>query len=140
MQKPLKILWNKPNFTHSFTMLTRIIGFIIIITTVFVLLIFITPDFTDQIWNKEFNANIRNIKNKSLQFTSGSDSASSLFDKIKNSSKSYFDNTKKSIQEMQNTVDTKVTQVNEAATAVEKAYTWVLDAADKIQKLTGTGK
>lgn len=140
MQKPSKISWNKPNFKLSFSMLTRIIGLIIIITTLYILFIFITPDFTDTYWNKNFNANIRNIKNNSLQFASGSDSASSLFDKIKNTSKFFLDNMKKSIKDTQDSVDNKVKQVNEATTAVENAYTWVIDAANKIQNLTGTGK
>jgi len=140
MQKLSKILWNKSIPTLSFSMFTRLIGFVIIIATLYMMLIFIAPNFTDTYWNKSINTNIRNIKNKSLQFASGSDSASSLYDKIKNTSKFYLDDARNTIQWIQTTVDNKVIQVNDASIAVEKAYTGVVDAANKIQKLTGTGQ
>ena len=121
-------------------MFSRLIGFIVVLTFSYLLIVFALPTVADQYWDPVLNAKIRNIKNKSLQFASGSDSASSLVDKIKNTATPYIDDTKKAVEEINSSVTNKVNQVQEASNAVQSAYSGVLDATHKIQNLTGSGK
>ena len=76
----------------------------------------------------------------SLQFASGSDSASSLVNKIKNTATPYIKDARDSVENLNTTVTNKVNQVQEAGRAVQSAYSGVVDATTKIQNLTGTGK
>ena len=121
-------------------MFSRLFGSLIIAWVLYIMLVFVAPNITDQYWNKDINTKIREYKDKSLQFASGSDSPESLFDKIKETTTSYIEETKKNIQNLETSVDAKVIQVHEASIAVENAYTGVIDATHKIQNLTGTGK
>ncbi|NRH21489.1 hypothetical protein HOO68_05620 [Candidatus Gracilibacteria bacterium] len=121
-------------------MLTRIVGFIVILVTLYLMLVFVAPNFADQYGDKDINAKIRNIKNQSLDFASGSDSPVSLFEKIKGSTTLYIEDTKNTVKGIEATVNTKVIQAQEAKVAVENAYSGVVDATQKIKALTGTGK
>ncbi|MBC7504015.1 hypothetical protein H7169_03510 [Candidatus Gracilibacteria bacterium] len=121
-------------------MFSQLIGLIAVIILSYVFMIFVAPNIADQYGNGELNAKIRNIKDESLNFASGSDSLESLFEKIKNTTTPYIENTKTSYDTLNSTVDTKVEQVKDTAKAVENAYTGIIDATQKIQNLTGTGK
>ena len=120
-------------------MFSRLIGLIAVIGFSYLLLVFALPSIADQYWDKDINAKIRNIKDASLQFASGSDSAESLLGKIKNTATPYIEDTQKTVQDLNSTITSKVNQVQEAATAVQSAYSGVIDAKNKIQGLTGTG-
>ena len=121
-------------------MFSRLLGSIFIVWILYILLIFVAPNLADQYWNKDINTKIREFKNQSLQLASGSDSATSLFDKLKASTTTFIQDTKKDIEWLETSVDAKVKQVHEASIAVENAYSGVVDATVKIQNLTGTGK
>lgn len=121
-------------------MFSRLFGFVIIVVVLYLMLIFVAPGVADQYWDKELNAKIREYKDKSLQFASGSDSPSSLFEKIKGTTNTYIDTTKTEINKLENTLNTKVNQAKEAGNAIENAYSGVMDAKNKIQNLTGSGK
>jgi hypothetical protein len=121
-------------------MFSRLFGFLIIIGLSYLMLIFIIPTTADQYWNKELNTKIREYKNISLQFASGSDTPISLFDKLKGGTQVFIQDTKNNIQGLETSVDSKVKQVHEASIAVENAYSGVIDATQKIQNLTGTGR
>ncbi len=121
-------------------MLSRLLGLIAVIGFSYLFIVFAVPDIADKYWNETLNAKIRNIKDESLSFASGSDSLGSLFQKIKNTAIPYIEDTKKGYDTLQNTVDTKVEQVKDTAKAVENAYSGIIDATQKIQNLTGTGK
>ncbi len=121
-------------------MFSRLIWFIVLTAFSYILCVFAIPSIADQYGDPIINAKIRNIKNLSLQFASGWDSAGSLIDKIKNTATPYIDDTKKAVEDINSTVNNKVNQVGEAANAVQSAYSGVIDAKNKIEKLTGSGK
>lgn len=121
-------------------MLIRLVSFIIILVTLYLMLVFVAPNIADQYGNKDFNTKIRNIKNESLEFASGSDSPVSLFEKMKNSVTPVIEDTKNTVKDIETTVNTKVIQAQEAKVAVENAYSGFVDATQKIKALTGTGK
>lgn len=121
-------------------MFVRLLGVVIIVCTSYILCVFALPEIADRYGDKDLNAQIRTYKNKTLQFASGSDTPASLFDKITGISVQYVDETKQHIQKLGTTVDKKVMQVHEASLAVENAYSGIVDATQKIQNLTGTGK
>ncbi len=120
-------------------MFSRIFWSIFIICILYILFIFIAPDISDIYWNKEINTKIRDIKNKSLQLSSEWDSTLSIFEKIKWTTNTYFNESKNTIKNIETTVNTKVDQVKDVSVAVENAYSGVVDLAQKIQILTGTG-
>lgn len=121
-------------------MLSRLFGLIAFIGFSYIFTVFAIPSIADEYWNKDLNAKIRNIKDKSLNFASGSDSLGSLFEKIKSTATPYIEDTQSSYDALHNTVDTKLEQVKDTARAVETAYSGIIDATQKIQNLTGTGK
>ena len=121
-------------------MFSRLFWFTIIVVVLYIMLVFVAPAVADQYWDKTFNAKIREYKNKSLQFASGSDSPASLFEKIKGTTNTYIDITKSEVNKLEQTLTTKVNQAKEAGVAIENAYSGVIDAKNKIQTLTGTGK
>ncbi len=121
-------------------MFSRLFAGLFVLWMLYILWIFALPNIADQYWNKEINAKIRNIKDASLQFASGSDTPISLFEKIKWTATSYFDESKNTVKNIETTVNTKVSQAKDATVAVENAYSGVIDAANKIKILTGTGK
>lgn len=121
-------------------MFTKLFGSIFILSIIYVLFIFVAPATADTYWNKNFNAKIREFKNQTLQFASGSDTPTSLFEKIKGTSTTFIKDTKDNIQGLETSVDVKVKQVHEASVAIENAYSGVMDATQKIQNITGTGK
>jgi methyl-accepting chemotaxis protein len=121
-------------------MFSRLFWLIAVLAFSYLLIVFALPTIADQYWDPILNAKIRNIKDASLQFASGSDSASSLVDKIKNTATPYIDDTKKAVEDINTTVTNKVNQVQEASIAVQSAYSGVIDAKNKIGNLTGTGR
>ena len=121
-------------------MVSRLFGSILFLVVLYVMAVFVLPDIADTYWDKGLNAKIREYKDRSLQFASGSDSATSLFGKITESTSTYIESTKKSVQTLEATVNTKVNQVQEASSALENAYSGIMDATHKIQNLTGSGQ
>ncbi|MBC7498734.1 hypothetical protein H7170_03770 [Candidatus Gracilibacteria bacterium] len=121
-------------------MFSRLIGFIAVVAFSYLLGVFALPSISDQYGDPILNAKIRNIKNVSLQFASGGDSAGSIVDKIKNTATPYIDDTKKAVEDINSTINNKVNQVQEAANAVQNAYSGVIDAKNKIENFTGSGK
>ncbi len=121
-------------------MLSRLFAGIFIVWMLYILLIFLLPNIADQYWSKEINTKIRDFKNQSLQYASWSDTPQSLFQKIKWTTSSYFDESKNTVKTIETTVNTKVNQAKDATAAVENAYSGVVDAANKIKILTGSGK
>lgn len=120
-------------------MFTRIFWLVFIVSILYILFIFVAPDISDTYWNKEINTKIRNIKDKSLQIWSGWDSPVSIFEKLKWTTNTYFNESKNTIKTIETTVNTKVDQAKDVSVAVENAYSGVVDVAQKIQILTGTG-
>ena len=125
---------------NSKFMFSRLIWLIAVIGFSYLLLVFALPSIADQYWDKDINAKIRNIKDASLQFASGSDSPQSLYNKIQSTAIPYVQNAKDTIDTINVTTTNKINQVKDAASAVESAYSGVVDAKNKIQGLTGTGK
>ncbi len=121
-------------------MFSRLFGSILIAGILYGMLVFVAPDLADQYGNRDINAKIREYKDKSLHFASGSSASGTLFDNIKWTATSYLDETKKNIEWFQITVNTKVSQVQEVWLAIESAYSGVMDAKRKIQNLSGSGK
>ena len=121
-------------------MFSRLLAGIFVVWMSYLLLVFIAPNIADQYWNKEINTKIREFKNQSLQFASGSDTPISLFEKIQWTTTSYIEESKNTAKTLETTINTKVNQAKDATVAVENAYSGVMDAANKIKILTGSGK
>ncbi len=121
-------------------MFSRLVGLIAVIGFSYLLLVFALPSVADQYWDKSINTRIRNIKDASLQFASGSDSAESLLGKIQNSATPYIEDTQKTVRDINVRITDKINQVQDVANSVETAYSGVIYATQKIQNLTGTGK
>lgn len=121
-------------------MFSQLLGFVFLFGFSYLLIVFVAPSIADEYWDPILNAKIRNIKDQSLQFASGSDSASSLVDKIKSTTTPYIEDTRQAVQDINVTITNKVNQVQDVANAVQSAYSGVIDATQKIQNITGTGK
>jgi hypothetical protein len=121
-------------------MFARLISLIGIFVIVYVMLVFLSPNIADQYWDKDINAKIREFKDQTLHFASGSEDPKSLFEKVKSNTDTYIKETKEQAKELETTVNTKIEQAKEASNAVQNAYSGVIDAKQKIQILTGTGK
>lgn len=142
-------------------MLNKLIAFILLLGWVYVLSVFAIPEIADKYGNSSFNAKIRDIKDKSLHFASGSDSASSIADKILDVSKwiadeaqkkiasgselsdtlidtsrSLIDESKQTIENTQKVVTEKTEQAKKAAESAQKAYDAVDQAKQDIKNLT----
>jgi hypothetical protein len=63
-------------------MFSKLIAFILLLAGVYIIAVFAIPVTADQYGNPEFNAKIRNIKDMSLNYASGSESPTSLMNKI----------------------------------------------------------
>ncbi len=120
-------------------MLSRIFWFAIIICVLYMMAVFVIPEFTDKYGDKDFNTKIRNYKDASLKFASGWESPVSLFEKLKTTTTEYTDATKTQIKSAETIINTKINQTKEATQAIENAYSGIVDAKNKIQVLTGTG-
>ncbi len=116
-------------------MFSRLIGLILFLIFSYILLVFVLPDIADQYWDKDINTKIRNIKNTSLQFASGSHSTGSLFTTIHSTVMPLVDETQKTVQQINTTITTKVQQVQETSNAIQSAYSGVIDAKNKIESL-----
>ena len=121
-------------------MLSRLFALVCIIVLLYIMWVFLLPNIADQYGDKSLNAKIRDFKNQSLQFASWSDTPQSLFEKVKSNTDTYIKETKEQAKELETTVNTKIEQAKEASNAVQNAYSGVIDAKQKIQVLTGTGK
>ncbi len=127
----------------------------------YVLSIFFFPDIADQYWNKDINTKVRNIKDMSLQFASGSDSATSIADKIRDTSrwiaettkekfasgsditntlmdtgKVFIDETKQTLEHSEQVITEKTEQAKKAAESVQKAYEATQQAKKDLNNLT----
>lgn len=142
-------------------MFTKLFAFIIILVLVYILSIFIIPELADQYGNKNLNVNIRNIKDKSLNFASGSDSVSSIADKLLNVSHWIVESTKEKLasgseiknvvidsgkifiqewkQTLENTekiISEKTEQAKQTVDSITNAYEAIDQAKKNIQNFT----
>lgn len=136
-------------------MFSKFIAFIFLLAGIYLLSIFVMPELSDQYGSKDINTRIRDIKDKSLNFASGSDSAKSIAEKILDASKgattelksiiasgsevkdSILDTSKQFIEEGKQTIETteqiiteKTEQAKKAAESAQSAY----DAVEKAKK------
>lgn len=119
-------------------MIVRLIALGLIMSISYILWVFFAPEFTDTYGNISLNAKIREIKNLSLEFASGSEDPASLIDTITSSSQVYIDETKRTYENIENTVSGKLLEVKAATDSVEQAYKAVKEAKDDINKVIGT--
>ncbi len=117
-------------------MLAKLIAFFLLIGWSYVLSVFVVPDMADQYGNTELNAKIRIIKDQSLNYASGSESPTSLAEKVLNTSKNLVDETKQTVENTQKVVTEKTEQAKKAAESVEKAYNALEEAKTDIKNLT----
>lgn len=116
-------------------MLARIIGLIFFLGGIYILLIFLSPEIADQYGNKEINTKIRNIKNYSLDMSSGSTDPKSLIDNLTNAGKNVMSDAEKVTKDITHTVDIKVKQVQQATDAVGDAVGSVKTATHAIKNV-----
>lgn len=142
-------------------MFSKIFAIIILIVIVYWVSIFVFPELSDTYWHKNLNTKIRDIKNKSLQFASGSDSAWSLMDKVIDlslwatsdlggiiaswsqmkdtlidTSKQFVEEWKQTIENTEQVITEKTEQAKKAAESAKKAYEAVDQAKKDFQNFT----
>lgn len=119
-------------------MIWKLISLTLLGAILYILSVFFYPQFADQYWDPEINAKIREYKNLSLEFASGWENPISIIDKLKNNSEDYIYETKRTYENIQNTISGKVQDVKTAADSVEKAYQAVNAAKQNIEKVVNT--
>ena len=117
-------------------MLSRFIGFILLIGSVYLVCIFLIPEIADKYGNSDINAKIRSFKDNSLLMASGSTSASSIVDRLKTEAQKTLQEGTKTIEQIQTTVEQKTKQVQDTADSVKTAIDAVEKAKDDISTLT----
>jgi methyl-accepting chemotaxis protein len=117
-------------------MFSKLIAFILLLAGLYIVAVFAIPREADQYGNPDLNAKIRNIKDMSLNYASGSDSPASLADKLMMTSKDLVDETNKTAEHIQSTLSEKAEQAKRAADSAQKAYDAVEQAKKDIQNLT----
>ncbi len=122
-------------------MLTKLFAFFTIIGILYTGAIFVIPEITDTYGMKSWNNTVRwfksNLDADRAHFSSGS----TLMDSLTDIAKPYIDESKSVTRQVQETVNTKATQVKQAADSVGKAYEAVEWAKKDVQKVIefGTG-
>jgi flagellar hook-basal body complex protein FliE len=119
-------------------MFARLILLGFITSIIYILWVFSFPDFIDTYGNTSLNAKIREYKQLSLDFASGSENPTSLVEKLTNTSQKYINETKETYSTLENTVSGKIQDVKVAADSVEKAYTAINEAKDNINNVIST--
>lgn len=117
-------------------MFSKLIAFILLLAGLYIVAVFALPREADQYGNPELNAKIRNIKDMSLNYASGSDSPASLADKLMTTGKEIMDETRDTANQIQSTVTEKTEQAKAAAASAQKAYDAVEQAKKDLQNLT----
>lgn len=124
-------------------MFSRLLAFIILVISGYVLLVFFLPEIADHYGNKEFNSKIRTIKEQSLTIWSWNETPDSLWkdfsskaEGIRDSGQQFIDDSRKTATQIQSTIEEKNTQAQQAAESVEKAYDAVNTAKTDIERLT----
>ncbi len=117
-------------------MFSKLIAFILLLAGLYIVAVFALPREADQYGNPELNAKIRNIKDMSLNYASGSDSPASLADKLMTTGKGIMDETRDTANQIQSTVTEKTEQAKAAAASAQKAYDAVEQAKKDFQNLT----
>ncbi len=82
-------------------MFSKLIAFILLLVGLYIVAVFAIPAAADQYGNPLFNAKIRTIKDMSLSYASGSESPTSLADKILNTGKNIVDETTQTVDAIQ---------------------------------------
>lgn len=142
-------------------MFSKFIAFIFLVIWVYIISIFFAPEFADQYWNQSLNTAIRSLKDQSLQFATGSESPSSIADKIINvtqwiatdakqkiasgseltntvidSGKILIDEGKQTLEHSEKVLTEKAEQARKAAESAQKAYEATQQAKQDFQNLT----
>lgn len=124
-------------------MFSRLLAFIVLVISGYVLLVFFLPEIADRYGNKEFNSKIRTIKEQSLTIWSWNETPDSLWkdfsskaEEIRDSGQQFIDDSRKTATQIQSTIEEKSTQAQQAAESVEKAYDAVNTAKTDIERLT----
>lgn len=117
-------------------MLAKLLSLILIPIVSYVLAVFVVPETADKYGNIELNTKIRTIKHKSLQYASGSESPSSLADKVIGTGKSILDEAKQTVNQTQEVITEKTEQTKRAAESAQKAYDALEQAKTDFQTLT----
>lgn len=123
-------------------MFSRLLAFIILVISGYVLLVFFLPEIADHYGNKEFNSKIRTIKEQSLTIWSWNETPDSLWkdfsskaEEIRDSGQQFIDDSRKTATQIQSTIEEKNTQAQQAAESVEKAYDAVNTVKTDIERL-----
>jgi hypothetical protein len=117
-------------------MFSKLIAFIILVASVYIIAVFVVPREADQYGNPDLNKKIRTIKEKSLSYTSGSESPASLAEKLMMTGKDLVDESRETIEHTEKVLTEKAEQAKAAATSAQKAYDAVEQAKKDFQNLT----
>ena len=122
-------------------MLTKLFALFTIVGIVYTGVVFVFPETADTYGMKSWNDAIRWFKSKIDTDNAHFSSGSTLIDNITDIAKPYIDESKSVTKQLQETMTTKVEQVQKAADSVEKVYEAVEWARKDVQKVTefGTG-
>ncbi len=114
-------------------MLTRLVALIIIFVFIYLLGVFLLPTLADKYGNASYNKKIREFK-KEMEKDPGS--SESIYENIRNTTKTYVDESKSTADQIQKTVRQKTQEIKNTVTSVQDAYTAMEKAKNDLQKLT----
>lgn len=114
-------------------MLNRFFAILLILITLYTLSVFLTPTLADRYGFPAYNQKIRVLK-WSLERDPGN--SGSLYENIRSTTKTYVDESKSTLDQIQKTVTAKSKDVQDAALSVQEVYHAVEKAKDDFGKLT----
>lgn len=122
-------------------MFTKLFALFTIVGILYTGAVFVIPETADTYGMKSWNDAIRWFKSKIDTDNAHFSSGSTLIDNITDIAKPYIDESKSVTKQLQETMTTKVEQIQKAADSVEKIYEAVEWAKKDVQKVTefGTG-
>ncbi len=113
-------------------MISRFVALLFLFWITYILWVFFLPETFDTYGNISLNAKIRDIKNMSLSFASWSEDPVSLFEKVKDTWKSYIKETQDTYTHIEKTLSGKVQEVQKAVDSVDRALDAVNQAKSDI--------
>ena len=142
-------------------MFWKLIAFVFLVIWVYTISVFLAPEFADQYWNQSLNNTLRGLKDQSLQFATGSESPSSIADRIIDvtqwiasdakqkiasgseltntvidSGKMIIDEGKQTLEHSEKLLNEKTEQAKKAAESAQRAYEATQQAKKDFQNLT----
>jgi transcription elongation factor GreA-like protein len=100
-------------------MFTKLLAFIVLFSTLYVIGVFLFPELYDTYGNKTWNSHIRTIKEVLEKDHLETMTGETLIEKIRNNVNPYIEKTQEGIGHIESTIETKVEQTKQAIESIE---------------------